>query len=109
MDLMHSLGRDLGVDLEVVLLSWEKAGLMLKEGRIDILVGSIFVTPGRAMDFTFTPSYIDQTLGFIVKDHRVKEFSDLSKLLRMESLRLALPKNRYYKSHIRIKFFRMQR
>jgi Na+/H+-dicarboxylate symporter/ABC-type amino acid transport substrate-binding protein len=100
MDLMHSLGRDLGVDLEVVLLSWEKAGLMLKEGRIDILVGSIFVTPGRAMDFTFTPSYIDQTLGFIVKDHRVKEFSDLSKLLRMESLRLALPKNRYYKSHI---------
>ena len=92
MDLMHSLGRDLGVDLEVVLSSWEKAGSMLKEGRIDILVGSIFVTPGRAMDFTFTHSYIDQTLGFIVKDHRVEEFSDLSNLLQMESLRLALPK-----------------
>jgi Na+/H+-dicarboxylate symporter/ABC-type amino acid transport substrate-binding protein len=100
-DIMHSLGRDLGVDLEVVLSSWEKAGSMLKEGRIDILIGSIFVTPGRAIDFTFTHSYIDQTLAFMVKDHRAEEFSDLSNLLQMESLRMGLPKNNYYEKFIK--------
>ena len=101
MDLMHSLGRDLGVDLEVVLSSWEKAGSWLKEGRIDILIGTIFVTPERAVDYTFTHSYLDQTLGFLVKDQRFEEFSDLSDMLQMESLRVGLPKNNYYMKPIK--------
>lgn len=72
MDLMHSLARDLDIELEVVLSNWDKAGSMLKDGTIDILIGSIFVTPQRAAEYAFTHSYIDQTLGFLVKDHRAK-------------------------------------
>ena len=96
-DLVHRLGRDLGVRLEIVRMA--DAGDMaewLDAGRVDVMVGGVAITPDRAAQMSFSRSYSAQTVAFLVPDHLRDEFSNLEALRSRESLKLAVPNNPYY-------------
>jgi Na+/H+-dicarboxylate symporter len=101
MDLMHSLAKEIGVDLELVPLEFKKTGSWLKEGRIDILIGGIVVTPQGATEFAFTDAYFNNTLAFLVTDHRREEFSHYDNILKTKSFRAAIRDTRYYKKPLK--------
>ena len=60
------------------------------------LVGGTVVTPHRAAEFSFTDGYFNNTLAFLVADHRREEFSRYESILKMKSFRAAMPENRYF-------------
>jgi proton glutamate symport protein len=74
-DLAHLLTADLGVRLELVPVTWQQTAEWLESGAIDTVMSGVAVTPERAMDMEFSAPYLDQTLAFIVPDHRRKLFS----------------------------------
>ncbi len=91
MELMHALARQLNVSLSVVRLDWESLGPALASGQIDVLVGGIVVTAERAERFAFSRSYVDQTIGFIVRDHDRNRFADVARMRRATDLTIAVP------------------
>jgi ABC-type amino acid transport substrate-binding protein len=97
LDLVHSMARDLGVGIELTRLSWEDSIPALEDGRLDVVVGGIGVTPERAARVAFTRSYLEKSLGFAVRDHRRAEFSTLTSLTRKGGLRVLASGPRYYR------------
>lgn len=90
MELMHALARDLDVSLEVIKIDWGEAVEALDTGRIDLLAGGISITPERALLAAFTRSYVEETPGFLVPDHRRRDFADMAEIKRLPSLRLGV-------------------
>ncbi len=96
-ELAHMLARNMEVTLEIVRLDWDDVPAWLNDGRIDVLVGGIAVTPDRALEFAFTMPYGEHSLAFLVEDHRRNEFASLEKLRARPSLRIGLAQARYFK------------
>ncbi|HED15928.1 MAG TPA: cation:dicarboxylase symporter family transporter [Gammaproteobacteria bacterium] len=104
-DMMHSLAKDLGVDLEIMRFKNRKeSSQLLSDGRLDIVVGGIAITPELALEFVFTRAYTYHTLGLIVPDARRDEFSSISKMKGMENLRFSAPSATYYVEPIKKMF-----
>ena len=100
MQLIHELVQDMGVTVVGVGIDSGKAQAWLESGRVDLLIGGISVTSERALYATYTRPYFNETLGFLVPDHRRREFADLDRLRQTKTLKLAvLP--RYAQRHMR--------
>ena len=100
MQLVHELARDMGVSVVAVGIDWGSSKEWLDSGRVDLMIGGVSVTADRALHATFTRSYLNETLGLLVRDHRRREFADLDTLRRVKTLKLAiLP--RYAPRHMR--------
>jgi ABC-type amino acid transport substrate-binding protein len=99
-ELMHHLARDLGVRLEFVRVETAQLAPLLASGAIDLSTG-IAVTPEWMEQLTFSKLYLDQTLAFVVADHRRTDFASRAALKRQTSLRLAVPSSPYYVRKIR--------
>jgi len=96
-EMAHQLAADLGVSLEFVLVENANVATHLDRGDIDILMTGTGVTLDRVGELAFTMPYQDHALAFIVKDHRRSEFADLAKVRRIDSLRVAVARDRYYR------------
>ncbi|MGB8433702.1 MAG: cation:dicarboxylase symporter family transporter [Burkholderiales bacterium] len=88
-DLAHLLAADLGVALEFVNVEPVRMAQFLDDGRIDIAVGGLAVTPERALHMRFTEPYMDATLAFVVRDHARRRFASIPTLRREGALRIA--------------------
>lgn len=97
MELMHALARDLGASLELVKTDWGDAVRALDTGRIDLLVGGVSITPERALLVAFTRSYIEETPGFLVRDHRRRQFAHMEAIRQIPSLRLGVMPHYFYR------------
>jgi ABC-type amino acid transport substrate-binding protein len=100
LDLMHSMARELGVGIELTRLTWEDSIPALEDGRLDVVVGGIAVTPKRAARVAFTRSYLDKSLGFAVLDYRRDEFLTLESMTEKVGLRVLSPGSHYYQEVI---------
>ena len=100
-DLAHLLAADLGVGLEFVNVAPNQMGPFLDDGRVDIVVGGLAVTPNRALRMRFTEPYMDATLAFVVRDHDRRRFATVSLLRQAGPLRVATPEVLYYDNLIR--------
>ena len=100
-DLAHLLAADLGVGLEFVNVAPNQMGPFLDDGRVDIVVGGLAVTPDRALRMRFTEPYMDATLAFVVRDHDRRRFATVSLLRQAGPLRVATPEVLYYDNLIR--------
>ncbi len=100
-EMAHGLAGDLGVSLELVLVERGSVAANLGRGDIDILMTGTAVTLDRVGQLAYTVPYQDQTLAFMVRDHRRSEFGDLEALRRAESLRVAVVRDRYHASKVR--------
>ena len=95
LELMHALALDLKVKLQIVKVEWEKVAHELDQGRIDIAVGGISISPQRALKMVFSDTYREESLGLIVPDHMRNKFSSYKKLLAMKGLRLGATRFRF--------------
>ncbi|MBW2268676.1 MAG: cation:dicarboxylase symporter family transporter [Deltaproteobacteria bacterium] len=100
LDLAHRLARDLGVGLELARVSWDDGVAALEDGGLDILVGGIAATPRQATRVAFTRSYLDMSLGFVIRDNRRNEFPNMASLA-VPGLRVGVARSGYYQNRLR--------
>jgi ABC-type amino acid transport substrate-binding protein len=63
---------------------------LFSTGRIDIVMSGLVMTPERIRQWRFGASPLDMTFGFLVADHRRKEFAEMSGIAAMPSLTLGV-------------------
>ena len=68
----------------------------VNEGYCDIIMSGTVITPERAQAVAFSAPYMDVTLAFVVKDHRLEEFSSREALRHLKAPRLGVPNLPYY-------------
>lgn len=100
-EMAHVLAREINVGLEFVPIARETMGEQLATGYCDIVMAAVAITPERARVVAFSVSYMDQTLAFIVKDHRREEFSSREAIQRLKAPRIGVPNVRYYIDKVR--------
>jgi len=101
-EMAHQLANDLGVSIEFVRLERGKADRALREGRVDLLMSGISVTPDRARHAAFSRPYLDTTLAFVVKDYDRERFSKRSEIhARRHSLKIAVPSFGFFENRLR--------
>lgn len=101
-EMAHTLARELGVALEFVPITrGTRMAEQLQTGYCDIVMAAVAVTPERAQTMAFSTSYMDQTLAFIVKDHRRQEFSSRDAIRRLKAPRIGVPDVPYYINKVR--------
>ena len=86
----HALARDLDVKLEFVPVELENMSQPLNEGYCDIVMSGITVTPKRLQQMSLSQSYMENTLAFIVRDHRRHEFSSAEALKKLDAPRIGI-------------------
>ena len=95
-EMANQLAFDMGVSLEFVRIDAEGLTSYLHDGRIDIVMSGMSVTPERATKIQYSESYMDTTLAFVVRDHERKNFNTWDKILAMEAPRIAVLDIPYY-------------
>jgi ABC-type amino acid transport substrate-binding protein len=90
-EMATTLADDLGVALELAPVPKEGLALALEAGRYDLVMGGVFMTTRRAGQLDFSPPYLDETLAFVVPDHRRAEFSSAEWIRAQERLSVAAP------------------
>jgi ABC-type amino acid transport substrate-binding protein len=74
----------------------EKAATLLNDGYCDIVMSGLAVSSDRLREMAFSLPYMDNTVGFIVKDHRRDEFKTLQSIQSLESPRIGAPNISYF-------------
>jgi ABC-type amino acid transport substrate-binding protein len=100
-EMAHTLARDLGVKVEFVQIDADQAPQLLDSGVVDIVMSGFAITPERMQRVAFSDPYLEETLCFIVPDHRRDEFSSREAVQRHAELRLAIPAGHYYVEKIK--------
>ena len=95
-EMAHILARDFGVQLAFVPAERDRMIEQVNEGYCDIIMSGTVITPERAQAVAFSTPYMDVTLAFIVKDHRLEEFSSREALRHLKAPRLGVPNLPYY-------------
>lgn len=100
-EMAHMLAEDFGVTLEFVPFEFDVLGAMLDTGQIDIAMSCIASLPDRYTYASFSRSYLDLSLAFIVRDHERNHFSDLESLRAREDLTIAMVSTSYFENRLR--------
>ena len=95
-EMAMQLATDLGVTAEFVKLPRDVLDTGLTAGDCDIVMSGTVVTTERSTRIQFSSSYLNETIAFLVPDHRVAAFSNWDTIRSMERLRVAAPANPYY-------------
>ncbi len=96
MEMAHTLARDLGVDLELVRVPRERREELIDTGYLDVFMSGAVITPLALESFGVTQPYLEETLAFVVPDHRREDFRRPEKLRALEAPRIAVPATPYY-------------
>ena len=100
-EMAHILAEDIGVKLEFVPFEFDGLGRMLASGQIDMAMSCIASLPDRYAYASFSRSYLDLTLSFVVRDHEREQFSDFALLRERKDLTIAMISTQYFEPRIR--------
>ncbi|MCR8923779.1 transporter substrate-binding domain-containing protein [Dasania sp. GY-MA-18] len=81
-DIASRLAQDMGLKLKLVELPWEQLVPALKQGRIDIIVSGLSISPSLAMQVNFSHSYAESGIGLashIAKTQNISTMADLQR------------------------------
>ncbi len=90
-EMAHHLAEELGVALEFVPVSREQLSECLEKDLCDVIMAGVLMTTERASRMDFSQPYADETLAFIVHDHRRADFSSADWIRQTPGLRVAVP------------------
>jgi Na+/H+-dicarboxylate symporter/ABC-type amino acid transport substrate-binding protein len=105
--LMHDLARELGVRLQfapVDRTALEHPGGvadLLQRGDCDIVIGGMAVTVARARLMQVSEPYLSETLGFVVRDEKRRQFESWSGIRAHSTLTIAVPAVPYFMQTLR--------
>jgi Na+/H+-dicarboxylate symporter len=100
-DMANLLARELGVTLELVRVARDDIPRLLNSGYLDTALGGVAVTTQRLEAVSFAAPHRNETLAFVVRDHRRHEFSSRESVKALKSLRIAVPDVPYYIDKVR--------
>ena len=100
-EMAHALASDLGLRLELVSLDRSELSRGLRATACDLVMSGTTVTADRAVDLLFSNLYLDETLAFVVPDHRRAAFSSWDGIRAIGPLRVGAPPVDYYVRKIR--------
>jgi ABC-type amino acid transport substrate-binding protein len=100
-ELAHALARDLRVRLELVPMARDQIVEVIDARTVDVVMAGVAITAERMAEISFSASYLDETLAFVVPDHRREEFADWEALRARTDLKLAAPDLPYYLDLVR--------
>jgi ABC-type amino acid transport substrate-binding protein len=103
-EMAYALASDLGVALELAPVPKERLAFALEDGRYDLVMGGVFMVTRRVGQLDFSPPYVDETLAFVVRDHRRAEFSSAEWVRAQKGLRVAAPDLPYFLTVLRREF-----
>jgi len=95
-DMANLLARELGVTLELVPADLDDIPRLLDAGYLDTVLGGLAVTTDRLKVVSFAASHVEETMAFVVRDHRRHEFSSRTAVQALSPLRVAVPDVAYY-------------
>jgi Na+/H+-dicarboxylate symporter len=95
-ELAHHLARELGLRLEFVPVDREALDDIVAAGGCDLVMSGVAVTTARASRQLFSTAYLDETLGFVVRDEDREKFLDWGEIRARGPIRLAVPDVPYY-------------
>jgi Na+/H+-dicarboxylate symporter len=100
-EMAHQLARDMNIGLELVLVKQNEIVEKLKGGQIDIVMSGVPFVMSRAHKVTFSNPYMEQTLAFLVEDHKKEVFSNWENIQNIDTLKLGMINLPYYTSRVR--------
>jgi ABC-type amino acid transport substrate-binding protein len=100
-EMAHRLARDMEVRLEFLPITIDRGPAMLDRGACDLAMSGTPVTPRRASAMRFTEPYLDETLGFVVRDDLRDNFSSWAKIRELGAMKVAAPNLPYYIAAVR--------
>jgi Na+/H+-dicarboxylate symporter len=90
-EMAHVLAAELGVSLELAPVPRDRLDAALDAGQCDVIMGGVFLTTRRGTQMVYSSNYLDETLAFIVPDHRRADFSSAEWVRATPGLRVAVP------------------
>jgi Na+/H+-dicarboxylate symporter len=100
-EMAQQLGRDLDMGVEFVRVSRTVLDAGLDPSVCDVVMSGAVVTADRVLHVQFSESYLDETLAFVVPDHRASEFAEWNRVRAMGALRVGVPRAPYFIRRIR--------
>jgi ABC-type amino acid transport substrate-binding protein len=100
-EMARILAQELGVGLEIAPV--DSPGLVddLAAGRVDVLMSGLALTTSRLRDVSFSTPYVDETIAFIVRDHRRQDFGSRATVRALPDPHIAVPDVPYYIDKLR--------
>lgn len=109
-DLAHDIGHKLGIEAEVVPVVAANRAVFLQQGKVDLLIANMTVTPERAQQFDYVPTPYEQLGGALVapRNSGITRWEDLKDktVCISQGASFQEPLTREY--HVRLKAFRGQ-
>jgi len=102
-EIINLLADDLGVTIEFVRIFHNQAKALLSSGYLDMTTG-MPVTPRNMQDYTLTVPYSSQSMAFLVKEGRRKEFSDWQNIVSRDDLIIGIPEI-FYSENVVKRYF----
>ena len=100
-DMALALGTDMGMAVEFVPIGRDIFRHGLDGSVCDLVMSGTAITVDRAFEVQFSTAYLDETIAFVVPDHRAAAFSDWSNIREMKRLRVGVPSAPYYVRRLR--------
>jgi Na+/H+-dicarboxylate symporter len=100
-EMAHSLARHLDVRIDFVRLESPEVGQCLDSGLCDIVMSGVALTPERAREVAFSMPYMENSLAFIVPDHRRDKFESWEAVRRLGAPKIGIPNAPYYIALVR--------
>ncbi len=95
-EMVHRFAKELGVTVDFHLVGPGMASDLLRTGFIDMMIGGLSINAADMKRVTFTAAYMEETIAFIVEDHRREDFNTEESLKNQKGLRIGIEDNEYY-------------
>lgn len=100
-EMAHALARELGVRVEFYPVKLKNMSQLLDTGRLDVIMSGVPLTTSIMRRVSFSASYIDETLAFVVRDHDRDKFASQSSVQQLDAPKIASPNLPYYLEKLR--------
>ncbi len=100
-ELAHQLAHELRVRLELVPVERPQMEQRLVAGYCDLVMSGVAVTTLRASHILFSSSYMDETMGFLMRDDARDRFISWDRIREQGRITVAVPDISYYIDKLR--------
>ncbi len=90
LEMADNLAADLGVALDVIRLDRKGAFKRLGDGTCDLIMSGLVLTSSKPLLASFSRPYMNQTLAFLVKDNRQRDFATHQLVQGIQNLKIGL-------------------